>query len=196
MADFSPTMQTMTRWVFILALCTLTAAAIAVSGSLRAAAAEKKVSALPHAECAEVRTALEDGIPIEPAFRQFEYEFPTNEHGIQGRLCRLHSVGSGAHIENAQIRSLADMHGFIKASMEHAGWRETKQTKRFVDRSQSGKDVFALFKNNAICVATTLISPAPGYIPTTDVKSEGQVYLGSLFPYEREWWIAIDCFHL
>jgi hypothetical protein len=194
--DFSPTMHLMTRWVFILAFFTLTAATIVAGGLSRVSAAEKKVSALPHSECADVRQALEDGIPIDPAFRQMEFEFPANEHGIKGRLCRLHAVGSGAHIEGAQIRSLADMHAFIKASLEHAGWRETEQTKRFVDRSQSGKDVFALFKNNAICVATTLISPAPGYIPTTDVKSDGQVYLGSLFPYEREWWIAIDCFHL
>ncbi len=186
----------MTRGFSIWALCALTAAAIVAGGSLRANILEKKVTALPYSECADVRKALEDGIPIEPAFRQMEYEFPDNEHGIQGRLCRLHAVGSGAHIEGAQIRSLADMHAFIKASMEHAGWRETDETKRFVDRSQSGKDVFALFKNNAICVATTLVSLAPGYVPTTDVKSDGQIYLGSLFPYEREWWIAVDCFHL
>ena len=186
----------MTRGLFILALCALTATIIVVSGSPRANVLEKRVTALPHSECADVRRALEDGIPIEPAFRQMEYEFPANEHGIKGRLCRLHSVGSGAHVEGAQIRSLADMHAFIQASLEHAGWRETEETKRFIDRSQSGKDVFALFKNNAICVATTLVSPAPGYIPTTDVKSDGQVYLGSLFPYEREWWIAVDCFHL
>jgi len=189
-------MLRMTRGYFIFALCALIGATIIVVEPSRANVLEKRVTALPQSECADVRKALEDGIPIEPAFRQMEYEFPTNEHGIKGRLCRLHSVGSGAHIEGAQIRSLADMHAFIKASLEHAGWRETAETKRFVDRSQSGKDVFALFKNNAICVATTLVSPAPGYIPTTDVKSDGQIYLGSLFPYEREWWIAVDCFHL
>jgi len=193
---FSPTMARMRWGLFIWALSTLFTATVVVGGLLHANVLEKRVTALPHAECAEVRTALEDGIPIEPGFRQLEYEFPDNEHGIKGRLCRLHAVGSGAHIEGAQIRSLADMHAFLKASLEQAGWRETKETKRFVDRSQSGKDVFALFKNNAICVATTLISLVPGYIPTTDVKTDGQVYLGSLFPYEREWWIAVDCFHL
>jgi len=186
----------MRRGLCILALFALTAATVVVGGAVRAGVLDQTVTALPQSECAEVRKALEDGIPIEPAFRQMEYEFPTNEHGIKGRLCRLHSVGSGAHVEGAQIRSLADMHAFIKASLEQAGWRETEETKRFIDRSQSGKDVFALYKNNAICVATTLISPAPGYIPTTDVESDGQVYLGSLFPYEREWWMAVDCFHL
>jgi len=162
----------------------------------RAGVLDQRVRALPQAECAAVRRVLEDGVPIQPGFRQMEYEFPENEHGISGRLCRLHVVGSGAHIEGTQIRSLADMHAFIKASLEHAGWRQTKETERFTDRSQSGKDVFALFKNNAICVSTVLISPAPGYVPTTNVKSNGQVYLGALFPYEREWWIAVDCFHL
>jgi len=189
-------MHRMTRGLFILALSALIGATFVVCAPLRANVLDKTVTALPHAECADVRKALEDGIPIEPAFRQMEYEFPANEHGIKGRLCRLHAVGSGAHIEGAQIRSLADMHAFIKASLEQAGWRETEETKRFVDRSQSGKDVFALFKKNAICVATTLIGLVPGYVPTTDVKSDGQIYLGSLFPYEREWWIAVDCFHL
>jgi len=172
------------------------AAATPVARPAFASVQSKAVTALPHAECADVRHALEDGIPIEPAFRQMEYEFPENPQNIKGGLCRLKMVSSGTYIENTQIRSLADMHAFIKASLERGGWRETEETRRFVDRSQSGKDVFALFKNNAICVATTLISPVPGYVPTSNVKADEHVYLGSLFPYEREWWISVDCFHL
>jgi hypothetical protein len=168
----------------------------AISSIAHAGVMDQSVSALPQAECSEVRKGLEDGVPILPGFRQLEYEFAPNVHGIKGRLCRLHAVGSGAHMENTRIRSLADMHAFIEASLEHIGWIETIETERFKDRSQSGKDVFALFKNNAICVTTILISPAPGYIPTPDTKSNKQVHLGALYPYEREWWVAVDCFHL
>lgn len=168
----------------------------AVGTGARADVLDQTVSALPQAECSEVRKGLEDGVPIMPGFRQFEYEFAPNVHGIKGRLCRLHAIGSGAHMESARIRSLADMHAFIKASLEHIGWRETEETARFTDRSQPGKDVFALFKNNAICVTTILISPAPGYVPSPETKADDQVYLGALFPYEREWWVAVDCFHL
>jgi len=35
-----------------------------------------------------------------------------------------------------------------------------------------------------------------GYKPGSDVKEGANVYLGALLPYEREWWIAVDCFHL
>jgi len=168
----------------------------AMGDNVRAGVLDQSVSALPQAECAEVRNGLEDGVPILPGFRQFEYEFAPNVHGITGRLCRLHAIGSGAHMESARIRSLAEMHAFIQASLEHIGWRQTPETERFTDRSQSGKDVFALFKNNAICVTTILISPAPGYIPSPDTKTDDQVYLGALYPYEREWWVAVDCFQL
>ncbi len=169
---------------------------LVVGDQTRADVLDQTVSALPQAECAEVRRGLEDGVPILPGFRQFEYEFSPNIHGIKGRLCRLHAIGSGAHMESVQIRSLADMHAFIESSLGHIGWRKTKETERFTDRSQPGKDVFALFKNNALCVTTILISPAPGYVPSPDTKSEDSVHLGALYPYEREWWVAVDCFHL
>ncbi len=189
-------MRTMIRGLTHFILWAGVFATFAIGSAVRADIIDQTVQALPQAECAEVRKGLEDGVPILPGFRQFEYEFTPNVHGIRGRLCRLHAIGSGAHMEGTRIRSLADMHAFIKASLEHIGWRATPETERFTDRSQSGKDVFALFKNNAICVSTILISPAPGYIPSPETKSDDKVYLGALFPYEREWWVAVDCFHL
>ena len=166
-------------------------------GALRSLPAKAQlVKPLPASECNEVRKVLEDGLPVGPGFRRMEFEFPPNEFGIKGRICRLLTVGSGAHFEGPQIRTLVDMHAHIKAALTLGGWRETQETRKFTERSVAGRDVFALYKNNAICVSTILIGMAPGFQPGSDVKGEGHVYLGALFPYEREWWIAIDCFHL
>ena len=166
-------------------------------GALRAVPAiAQEVKPLPAAECNEVRTALEDGLPVGPGFRRMEFEFPPNQMGIKGRICRLLTVGSGAHFEGPEIRTLIDMNAHIKAALTLAGWRETKETKRFTERSVAGRDVFALFKKNSICVSTILIGMTPGYEPTSDVKKNDNIYLGALNPFEREWWIAIDCFHL
>lgn len=166
-------------------------------GALRALPARAQlVKPLPGAECNEVRNALEDGLPVGPGFRRMELEFPPNEFGIKGRICRLLTVGSGAHFEGPEIRTLVDMHAHIKAALTLAGWIETKETRKFAERSVAGRDVFALYKSNAICVSTILIGMTPGYQPGTDVKDNGNIYLGALYPYEREWWVAVDCFHL
>jgi hypothetical protein len=166
-------------------------------GALRAVPAiAQEVKPLPAAECNEVRTALEDGLPVGPGFRRMEFEFPPNQMGIKGRICRLLTVGSGAHFEGPEIRTLIDMNAHIKAALTLAGWRETKETKRFTERSVAGRDVFALFKKNSIGVSTILIGMTPGYEPSSDVKKNDNIYLGALNPFEREWWIAIDCFHL
>jgi len=166
-------------------------------GALRPMPAHAQlVKPLPPAECNEVRRALEDGLPVGPGFRRMEFEFPPNEFGIKGRICRLLTVGSGAYFEGPEIRTLVDMHAHIRAALTLAGWSETEETRKFTERSVAGRDVFALYKSNAICVSTILIGMAPGFRPGTDVKGDGNVYLGALYPYEREWWVAVDCFHL
>jgi hypothetical protein len=178
----------------------LVAIAACVAGSAwplaQTSAQEQIVRALPASECGEVRQTLEQGVPIGPGFRRVIFEFPPNDYGIKGSICRLVTVGSGAYIENRKIRALADLHAYIKAALEQAGWVETEETQRFKDRSASGKDVFALYKNNAICVTTILINTVPGFEPDSDVKDGDRIYLGALYPYERDWWIAVDCFHL
>ena len=166
-----------------------TVASIAATGKM-------EVFALPSSECNQVRQALEDGVPIGPGFRKMEFEFPPNAMGITGRLCRLMTMGSGAHIEGQNIRALADMHAFVRGTLEQHGWRETQDTKPFRDRSRSGRDVFALFKNNAICVSTIEIGMVPGYVPGTSAKENKRIHLGALYPYERDWWLTVDCFHL
>ena len=166
-------------------------------GALRSVpAVAQEVKPLPAAECNDVRRALEDGLPIGPGFRRLEFEFPPNGMGLKGRICRLLTVGSGVHFEGPEIRTMVDMHAHLKAALTLAGWRETEETRKFTERSVAGRDVFALYKNNAICVSTVLIGMTPGYSPTSDVKKNDQIYLGALSPFQREWWIAVDCFHL
>ena len=114
-------------------------------GALRSLPARAQlVKPLPGAECNEVRNALEDGLPVGPGFRRLELEFPPNEFGIKGRICRLLTVGSGAYFEGPQIHTLVDMHAHLKAALTLAGWVETKETQKFAERSVAGRDVFAV----------------------------------------------------
>jgi len=154
------------------------------------------VAALPPEECNAVRHALENGVPVGPGFRRRDIQFPANAQGIKGTLCRLLAVGTGAHMEGERIRTLADMQSYLRQALENAGWYETQQTKRFASDGQHGRHVFALFKDNAICVATTVVGLVEGATPSKTAIHDGAVYLGNLKPHEREWWVAVDCFHL
>jgi hypothetical protein len=153
------------------------------------------VVALPGAECRDVRNTLELYVPIAPGFRQLDMPFPENEEKIEGTLCRLVAVGTGVHVENERVRTLKDMQGYIKSALTEAGWRETEQTKRFAGRSKHGRHVFAMTRNNAICVTTIQVGMVPGVEPSRGALDDGTIYLGSLKPHEREWWVAVDCFH-
>jgi len=153
------------------------------------------VVALPGAECRDVRNTLELYVPIAPGFRQLDMPFPENEEKIEGTLCRLVAVGTGVHVENERVRTLKDMQGYIKGALTEAGWRETEQTKRFAGRSKHGRHVFAMTRNNAICVTTIQVGMVPGVEPSRGALDDGTIYLGSLKPHEREWWVAVDCFH-
>lgn len=153
------------------------------------------VVALPGSECREVRKTLETYVPIAPGFRQLEMPFPENEEGIKGTLCRLVAVGTGIHVENERIRTLKDMQRYLRAALKEADWRETDQTKRFAGKSKHGRHVFALTRNNAICVSTIQIGMVPGADANKAALDDGTIYLGSLKPHQREWWIAVDCFH-
>ncbi|MBO6521215.1 MAG: hypothetical protein JJ900_09860 [Rhodospirillales bacterium] len=153
------------------------------------------VVALPGAECKEVRATLELYVPIAPAFRQLQMPFPENAEKIEGTLCRLVAVGTGVHVENERVRTLKDMQRYVKGALLEAGWQETEQTERFKGRSKHGRDVFALTRNNAICVTTIQVGMVPGIDAPRAAMEDGTVYLGSLKPHQREWWIAVDCFH-
>lgn len=159
------------------------------------AAKAETVVALPGAECKEVRQTLELYVPIAPGFRQIEMPFPENEEKIEGTLCRLVTVGTGVHVENEQVRTLKDMQGYVKGALTESGWRATEQTERFKGRSKHGRHVFALTRNNAICVTTIQVGMVPGIDAPRAALEDGTVYLGSLKPHQREWWIAVDCFH-
>jgi len=159
------------------------------------AATAETVVALPGAECRDVRATLELYVPIAPGFRQLEMPFPENEEKIEGTLCRLVAVGTGVHVENEQVRTLKDMQRYVKGALTESGWRETDQTKRFAGKSKHGRHVFAVTRNNAICVTTIQVGMVPGVEPSRAALDDGTIYLGSLKPHQREWWIAVDCFH-
>ena len=160
-----------------------------------APASAETVIALPGAECREVRQALETYVPTAPGFRQLEMPFPENQEQINGSLCRLVAVGTGVHIENEQVRTLTDLQAYMKSALQETGWRETEQTARFAGRSKHGRHVFAVTRNNAICVTTIPVDMVPGATPPKAATEGDTIFLGSLRPFEREWWIAVDCFH-
>lgn len=162
-----------------------------VSGIVRA----DTVVALPKSECAEVRFTLEERVPIAPGFRQLNMDFPRNQEGIDGTLCRLVAVGTGIHVENEQVRTLQDLQAHIRNALTEADWASTEQTRRFTGKSEHGRHVFAMTRNNAICVTTIQVSMIPGIDPPKAAFDDGTIFLGSLRPHEREWWIAVDCFH-
>ncbi len=169
-------------------------ALIVLLGSMSGADADTVV-ALPGAECREVRQALETYVPIAPGFRQLEMPFPDNQERIDGTLCRLVAVGTGVHVENEQVRTLQDLQRYLRGALEETGWQETPQTQRFAGESKHGRHVFALTRNNAICVSTIQVSMVPGIDPPRAAFDDGTIFLGSLRPHEREWWVAVDCFH-
>ncbi len=171
------------------------AAAMLLWSALSGGVAAETVVALPSSECREVRATLEQHVPIAPGFRQIQIDFPENRDKIVGTLCRLVAVGTGIHIENERIRTLTDMQEYLRKALRDIGWVETEQTKRFAGSSKHGRAVFAVTKNNAICVATTQVDMIPGAEPPKAAFDNGTVFLGSLRPFERDWWIAVDCFH-
>jgi hypothetical protein len=107
----------------------------------------------------------------------------------------LVAVGTGVHIENEQVRTLTDLQAYMKSALQETGWRETEQTARFAGRSKHGRHVFAVTRNNAICVTTIPVDMVPGATPPKAATEGDTIFLGSLRPFEREWWIAVDCFH-
>ena len=182
------------RFIFHHRLAPLTAAAL-LSCWAAASAAGETVIALPVPECRKVRQALETYVPIAPGFRQIEMPFPKNQEDISGNLCRLVAVDTGVHVENERIRTLQDMQRYLRSALEETGWEETPQTKRFAGKAEHGRHIFALTRNNAICVATIQVTLVPGAEPPKAAVDDGTIYLGSLRPFEREWWIGVDCFH-
>jgi hypothetical protein len=153
------------------------------------------VVALPTSECREVRATLEKYVPIAPGFRQLDMKFPKNPEGIRGSLCRLVAVGTGIHVENEQVRTLQDLQAHIRAALKEEDWLETEQTQRFTGKSGHGRHVFAVTRNNAICVTTIQVTMIPGIDAPKAAFDNGTIFLGSLEPHQREWWVAVDCFH-
>ncbi len=161
---------------------------------MAATAGAEPAKPLAPEDCKRVRLALEQRLPFGPGFRRFEVEFPKNDNNIEGHVCRLLTMGTGAHMEGFGIGSLSDMRTKVMAALNAGGWTENAETGRFSEKSTHGREVFALFRNNAICVTTIVVGMVDGAIPAASAVKDGKVMLSKIKPYQREWWISIDCF--
>jgi hypothetical protein len=152
------------------------------------------VKALDVPDCADVRHVLENGLPFGPGLRMLEFDLPKNQAGVEGKVCRLFTLGTGAHMETPDIRSLDDMRRLMKEALLAAGWAENETTARFVEKSSHGRTLFALARKNALCIAAVSVGMVEGVLPSDDAVKDGKVMLSALKPYQREWWISVDCF--
>jgi len=171
----------------------LAAAALAL---VAGRAAAEPVKPLDVADCADVRHVLEDGLPFIPGFRMLEFDLPKNAAGVDGKVCRLLTVGTGAHMETPEVRSLDDMRGLMMGALMAAGWVENDATKRFTEKTASGRTLFALARKDALCVGSIVVGVVEGAKPDAQAMQDGKVRLSALTPLQREWWLALDCFRL
>jgi len=152
------------------------------------------VKPLPPEDCDRVRATLEGSLPFAPGFRRIQIDFPKNEKGIDGKVCRLLTLGTGIHMEGPNVNSLAAMVKLIHGALAGRGWTESGETALFTEKSTPGRQVFALYKKSALCVTTVVIDMVGGIAPADDALKDGKILLGKLKPHQREWWISVDCF--
>ena len=100
------------------------------------------------------------------------------------------------HMECYGIQSFKDMSDKVRGALTAAGLKATPEMAQFRETSKHGREVFALFKDNAVCVTTIVVGMVPGTIPAAIAIKSGKVLLSKLKPHQREWWISIDCFTL
>ena len=167
---------------------------LAVFGATHANAETTKP--LPPQDCQSLRLALEGNLPFGPGFRRIEVQFPKNDQDLDGHVCRLLTMGTGAHMEGYGIQSFKDMTDKVRGALTAAGLKATPEMAQFRETSKHGREVFALFKDNAVCVTTIVVGMVPGAIPAAIAIKLGKVLLSKLKPHQREWWISIDCFTL
>lgn len=143
-------------------------------------------------ECAAVREALEEGVPIGPGWRMFESSFEPGTQGVSGRFCRLLTMGTGEHMEGMKIRSAEDIADYLAGTLRKAGWEEGPFTQKFRAEGQ-GRRVFALEKGRAVCRVTLLSEPVRAAAGRTTDRGDKEGF-ASLAPSERSYWVGVDCF--
>ena len=148
--------------------------AAVLSGLVAVPAWSEPVEPLKPEDCDRVRRGLEDGLPFGPGFRRMEVEFPNNDKGIEGQVCRLLTLGTGVHMEGPKIRSLKAMGQLVRDALGARGWAETVETAKFAETSSPGRQVFALSRKNAICVTTVVIDGVRGIAPMIEQRNMGR----------------------
>ena len=173
--------RTPARTAFFTALCT--ALALVLGGSNASA---QMARPLPPKDCEKVRQALENKLPFGPGFRRLTVKFPKNNYRVMGNVCRLLTLGTGAHMEGFGIRSLNDKRIKVRDALNADGWAETPETMRFNQKSSDGREVFGLFKDKTFCVTTIVVGVVEGATPAPGAVKDGKVMLAKLKPHQRE----------
>ena len=74
---------------------------------------------------------------------------------------------------------MTDMRTKVMAALNAGGWTENAETGRFAEKSTHGREVFALFRNNALCVTTIVVGMVDGAEPGPEAKIDCKVRLGT-----------------
>lgn len=151
-ACFSPTIRTMVANLRRMVTGFGAGAVIAVLTA--ATAATEPAKPLAPEDCQRVRLALEQRLPFGPGFRRLEVEFPKNDNNIEGHVCRLLTMGTGAHMEGFGIESLTDMRTKVMAALNAGGWTENAETGRFAENRRTGA-------RSSRCSGTTSCASSP-----------------------------------
>ena len=164
-AYFSPTIRTMVANLRRMVTGFGAGAVIAVLTA--ATAATEPAKPLAPEDCQRVRLALEERLPFGPGFRRLEVEFPKNDNNIEGHVCRLLTMGTGAHMEGFGIESLTDMRTKVMAALNAGGWTENAETGRFAENRRTGA-------RSSRCSGTTSCASSPSPPAWSTAPNQGR----------------------
>jgi hypothetical protein len=172
-----------------LALALFAALFVGAAGAMAA----EMVKPLPGKDCKRARVALENGLLFGPGFRRLGVEF---QKKTRHRRPRLPAVDHGHRRPYGRLRHpLTQGHALQgHAGLEGAGMEKTAETALFSEKSKHGRETFALYKDNALCVTTIVVGLVNGATPAAAAIKDGKVMLSKVMPYQREWWVSVDCF--
>ena len=164
--------------------------------SFTAPARAGAVLALAPEQCRAVRTALERALPISAGFRMAEEGFEDRALSLRGTRCRLMMKVTGYSIESSGegpgLRGFGDLRTAIEEALKAKGWRDTPDLLRYMADGPTGT-AFAYGRGGAVCrVSIHVESLVKGACPADEpIDLYGNC---GLEPWERGYFIAVDCF--
>jgi len=182
------------RWCFIL-VSLLAWLGLGVS-SFTAPARAGAVLALAPEQCQAVRAALERALPISAGFRMAEEGFEDRAFSLRGTRCRLMMKVTGYAVERMGegpgLRGFGNLRAAVEDALKARGWRLTQDLLKYMADGPTGT-AFAYGRRGAVCRVSIHVEPlVKGACP----KDEPIDLYGNceLKPWERGYFIAVDCF--